>query len=244
MGPNGAGKSTLLRAWIGFERPTIGSTRVLHIDPIRNPAKAIERVGYLAQSIALYRGLSIIAHIEFAESLRRTFDRHVTLDRLGQLDIPLDKRAGELSGGEQAHVALALALGTRAPVLLLDEPLASLDPLARYEFLRVLVNDVRARNATAVLSSHIVSDVDTACDSIIVLGQGTVKLHAPIREAIATHRLAKTNSGHQNVVASIRHRDADQAILVRSTDSALPQPTLEELVLGYLVASKAQLPPK
>ncbi len=239
VGPNGAGKSTLIRCWVGFERPDTGSVRVLGADPASDRAGAIERLGYVAQSTGLYRGLSVGDHVDMAGTLRRGFDGDEARLRLDQLGIPLGQRAGTLSGGQASQLALCIALGTHAPVLLLDEPLASLDPLARHEFLNLLVSVVRERGATALLSSHIVSDVAAACDRLVVLGAGRVTLQAPIADALAAHRLAVPGAvDPSTVVASFARPGGEPAALVRSADPVLPMPTLEELVMGYLSAAR------
>lgn len=239
VGPNGAGKSTLLRSFLGFEQPTAGLVRVMGVDPQADRKEAIRRVGYVSQSSGLYRGLSVSDHLDLAGTLRPGFDRGLASGRLDELGIPLGQRAGELSGGQQAHVALSIALGTRAPVLLLDEPLASLDPLARHDFLNVLVSEVRGRGATALLSSHIVSDVETACDAIAVLGSGRVMLHRPIAATLAEHRVAPAGSKvRSDAVASFGRQGGERVTLVRSTDPSLLAPSLEELVMGYLSASR------
>jgi len=239
VGPNGAGKTTLIRSFIGFERPSGGSVRVMGIDPQRDGRGAVERVGFVSQSTGLYRNLRVGDHLDLAASLRRGFDRASAATHLDELGIPLRQSAGDLSGGQQAQVALAIALGTRAPVLLLDEPLASLDPLARGDFLRILVRDVRGRGATALLSSHIVSDVASACDAIAVLGAGRVWLHSPIAVALRDHRVvASGTTVEAGPVGDFVRPDGTEVALVRSSDPALPAPTLEELVMGYLAASR------
>ncbi|MCA1570137.1 MAG: ABC transporter ATP-binding protein [Chloroflexi bacterium] len=187
VGPNAAGKSTLIKTWVGFERPTRGSVRVAGIDPWQNRAAALDHIGYVPQSPALYDGLTVEDHLDMAVLLRPTFDRNLARERLDQLGIPRAAGARSLSGGQQAQVALAIALGTRADVLLLDEPLASLDPLARREFLHVVTDAVRTDGGTALLSSHIVTDVEQACDRLIVLGVGRVLLQASVTDAVATH---------------------------------------------------------
>jgi ABC-2 type transport system ATP-binding protein len=239
VGPNGAGKSTLIRACIGFESLSAGRVLVMGRDPVTDRQAVIARVGYVAQTTGLYRGLSVADHLDLAGTLRHGFDRSIALERLAQLGIPIDQKAGTLSGGQAAQVMLAIALGTRAPLLLLDEPLASLDPLARHDFLSVLVSEVRARGATAILSSHIVSDVESACDSIVVLGSGRVMLHAPIAAAIAGHRLAPADGPVDGSVVSTFGRPGGQVTrLARSADPALASPSLEELVMGYLAAAR------
>ena len=169
-----------------------------------------------------------------ATQLRPTFDRAYAAARLDQLGIPRSAPARQLSGGQQAQVALALALGTRAEILLLDEPLASLDPLARREFLHVLTDAVRSDGATALLSSHIVTDVEQACDNLIVLGVGRVLLHESVADALATHSISLTD--RTDAVAAFAAADGSLNWLVRG-DADRPA-TLEEVVLGYLASAR------
>jgi ABC-2 type transport system ATP-binding protein len=237
VGPNAAGKSTLIKTWVGFERPTRGSVRVAGIDPWRERASALEHVGYVPQSPALYDGLTVEDHLDMAVLLRPTFDRALARARLDQLAIPRDASARSLSGGQQAQVALALALGTRADVLLLDEPLASLDPLARREFLHVVTDAVRAGGATALLSSHIVTDVEQSCDRLIVLGVGRVLLQSSVAEALATHRVAAADEAAGDVIAAFAGPSGERVALRRDGDGR--PATLEEIVLGYLASTRA-----
>lgn len=239
VGPNGAGKSTLIRTWMGFERPTKGRVTVAGIDPQEDGPGALDHVGYVSQSTSLYRGLSVADHLALAEDLRDDFDIEGARARLEELVIPLDQRGGELSGGQAAQVALCIALGTKAPILLLDEPLASLDPLARYEFLNLLLEAVREQNRTVLLSSHIVSDVEAVCDEIVVLGQGVAALQSPIAQALAEHRLVPAApSAGPDAVATFARPGEEPVTLIRSTDQSLQQPSLEQLVMGYLAAAK------
>jgi ABC-2 type transport system ATP-binding protein len=194
VGPNAAGKSTLIKTWVAFERPTAGSVMVMGTDPWRNRSQALSHVGYVPQQPALYRGLTVADHLDVAASVRRGFDKAAALDHLADFVIPLRSRPTNLSGGQQAQVMLAIALGTRADVLLLDEPLASLDPLARSEFLARVRMAVRDRGATAVLSSHIVSDIAQVCDRLIVLSLGQVLLDDSITHAISRHRTVPTDA--------------------------------------------------
>jgi ABC-2 type transport system ATP-binding protein len=243
VGPNGSGKSTLLKAWIGFERPTAGSLRIHGIDPVRNRAAAIKLTGYVPQAPSLYRELSVVDHLAFAARHRHGFDRDLARGYLDDLDIPLDSRADELSGGQQAQVGLALALGTRAPVLLLDEPLASLDPLARREFLHVLVDAVRASGATALLSSHVITDIEQACDSLIVLGGGRSLLAVSIAEAIACHRIIDRNDSRAigaDAIGSFPSATGERLTLVRGSVGRAA--TLEEVVIGHLAAGRPERP--
>jgi ABC-2 type transport system ATP-binding protein len=243
VGPNGSGKSTLLKAWVGFERPTAGKLRIRGVDPVRNRGAAIALTGYVPQAPSLYRELSVDDHIAFAAGHRPGFDRHLARGYLDDLSIPLDSRADELSGGQQAQVGLALALGTRAPVLLLDEPLASLDPLARREFLQVLVEAVRAVGATALLSSHVITDIEQACDSLVVLGGGRSLLAVSIAEAIAGHRVVAANEPHPIgavVVGTFPAPTGERLALVRGSAGRLA--TLEEVVIGHLAAGRPERP--
>jgi ABC-2 type transport system ATP-binding protein len=244
IGPNGAGKTTLIRSWIGFEPLTRGTVRVNGIDPRRHPQDAVASLGYLAQSTTLYRGLTVADHLKLAAASRRGFDQLAATQRLEQLSIPLGQKAGSLSGGQAAQVALCLALGTGAPVLLLDEPLASLDPLARHDFLSVLLDTVRERGATALLSSHIVSDVEAVCDHLVVLGMGHVMLQAPIRVALAEHRLAPEGAPQpESIVATFARPGGRSTTVIRSSDPSLEPPTLEELVMGYLASVRPHASP-
>jgi ABC-2 type transport system ATP-binding protein len=247
VGPNGAGKSTMIKAGVGFERPTAGRVLVAGVDPWRDRATAIARVGYVAQAPSLYRELRVDEHVALAATLRPGFDAVMARRRLDQLSIPLDSRADELSGGQQAQVGLALALGTRAPVLLLDEPLASLDPLARREFLHVLVDAVREEGATALLSSHVITDIEQACDRLLVLGGGRKLLDLSIADSIAAHRVVDGVGAQDQLVGSFMDVDGATVSLVRAAPVSMGghagahgrPATLEEVVLGHLAAGRA-----
>jgi ABC-2 type transport system ATP-binding protein len=252
VGPNGSGKSTLIRAWIGFERATEGRLSTGGIDPQRDRKGAVERVGYVPQSPSLYRDLTIADHVNLAGTLRHGFDGPMAAGYVERLSIPLTAKASELSGGEQAQVGLALALATRAPILLLDEPLASLDPLARREFLHLMVEAVRAAGATALLSSHVITDIEQACDRLIVLGKGHTLLDLSVAEALAHHRVvegtaadAAAQAGADALVGAFPAPAGEPLALVRSavvTAAGSPlvgrPATLEEVVIGHLAAGR------
>jgi ABC-2 type transport system ATP-binding protein len=244
VGPNGAGKSTLLKLCVGFERPTAGRLEVLGVDPDRDRAGAVAKVGYVPQSPSLYRDLSAEDHLELARSIRPGFDLAHSRERLRILGIPLSAKPRELSGGQQAQVSLAVALGTRAALLLLDEPLANLDPLARREFLQVVIEEVRGGDVSAVLSSHVISDVEPVCDRLLVLGEGRVLLHDTVAASIAAHRVTEgVGAGGGSLVALFPDRFGVLHRLVRSDarGSAAESgrtPTLEEVVLGYLASAR------
>ena len=259
VGPNGAGKSTLMKAWVGFERPTRGHVTVNGIDPFRHRYRALAHLAYIPQSASLYRDLTITDHLDLAGSLRRGFDRPLAHRRLDDLAIPASVKASTLSGGQQAQVALAIALATRAEILVLDEPLAGLDPLARREFLFLLTVHAREHGTTAVLSSHVVSDVEQAADRLVVLGLGAKLLDTSVAESLDHHRIADgAVPPHEGlrVIGSFLGRAGESVTLlsaggdgdaaedgdaVRASDTVLRRPTLEELMLGYLAAGRPNL---
>jgi ABC-2 type transport system ATP-binding protein len=238
-----------MKAWVGFERPTRGEVRVMGIDPFRARAQALSHIGYVPQATTLYRELTVADHVDYAKTMRHRFDRGQATRRLRQLAIPPSRRCGELSGGQQAQVALALALATHADVLILDEPLASLDPLARREFLYVLTDAIKGTGRTAVLSTHIVTDIEQACDHLVVLSAGRKLLDRSIADAVADHSVV--------VGAGSESRDApvgsfyDPRGLVSLIDAGGGDQrpaggrtaTLEEIVLGYLASGRRPLDP-
>jgi len=246
VGPNAAGKSTLIKTWVGFERPTRGGVKVAGIDPWNDRSAVLGQLGYVPQSPALYDGLTVDDHLDLAVQLRPDFDQHYARLRLDQLGIPGEQGAKSLSGGQQAQVALALALGTRAKILLLDEPLASLDPLARREFLHVLTDAVRTDGATALLSSHIVTDVEQACDRLVVLGVGKILLHDTVADALATHWLAIDGAATADgqAIGSFGGPAGERLTLIRgsthSEGANLRPALLEEVVLGYLASGRGK----
>ena len=238
VGPNGAGKSTLIRTFLGFERPTAGSAHVLGIDVRRDTPRALAQLGYVGQTPGIYTVLTARHHIEMAAELRPGFDVDAALRRLAAAGLPDDRPAGQLSGGQQAQLALTLALGTRAPVLLLDEPLASLDPLARRDFLDTVAEAV-AGGTTVLLASHIVGDLDGACDRLIVLAPGRVQLDADMSWARAHHRLVPlADAAGMDLVGSFANRRGVHTALVRTEDPVADPPRLDDIVLGYLAAGR------
>ena len=240
VGPNGAGKSTLIKGYVGFERPTEGRLLVAGVDPWKDRGAAVRRIGYVPQAASLYRELTVSDHLAMAARWRDSFDRRAAELRLDQLDIPLDARADELSGGQQAQVGLAIALGTRAPVLLLDEPLASLDPLARREFLHVMVDAVRAAGTTALLSSHVITDIEQACDRLLVLGGGRTLLDVSMEEARAVHRVEDGDGPIDagRLVGRFPDQGGTLVALVRGESGPGRPATLEEVVLGHLASGR------
>jgi ABC-2 type transport system ATP-binding protein len=240
VGPNGSGKSTLIRACLGFEVPDAGRVLVYGADPQRHRAAAVGAIGYIPQLASLYRSLTIEDHFTMAAAARPSFDRAYAIERMEAVRLSEKRKVAELSGGEQAQVALALALGTRAPMLLLDEPLASLDPLARRDFLVAMTVDVRQRRATAVLSSHLIADVDQICDWLIVLAEGRLALASSVAEAKKRFRIVTiADLNGQTVIGAFHGPNGEPMALVDTLEAGRPA-TLEEIVLGHLAAARTR----
>jgi ABC-2 type transport system ATP-binding protein len=189
IGPNGAGKTTLLRILAGLTRPTGGSAVVLGGEPRQDPAFLAD-IGFLGQEIPLYRRFTAEDHIGLGAHLNARWDAEQARTRLAGLRIPLDQRVGTLSGGQRAQVALALTLAKRPRLLLLDEPFAALDPLARRDFLAALTSAVTEASGhlTVVLSSHLVNDLERVCDHLILLSGSRVQLAGDIAVLLTEHR--------------------------------------------------------
>lgn len=241
VGPNGAGKSTLLKCWLGFERATKGEVAVLGADPWRQRRAVLARVAYVPQSPALYRDLRVADHLDFVAHYRgEGFDRALAARRLADLRVPITAQVNTLSGGQAAQVSLAIALGLRAEILLLDEPLASLDPLARREFIDVLSNEIESTGATVILSSHIVSDIERACGRLVVLGIGRVQLEGRVNDLQKQHVvIAESTADPATVVAKL----PGGGVLCRVDSDVRPRAvaemaSLDDIVLGYLVAGR------
>ena len=237
VGPNGAGKSTLIRSFLGFERPTSGRAVVDGIDPRVDRAGALRRIGYVGQEPGLYRDLTVGDHVALAGSWRPGFDGVAVIDRLALLGIGRDETVGHLSGGQGAQLALGLALGTGAPVLLLDEPLASLDPLARRDFLGA-VRAATDRGTTILFASHIVGDLEAACDRIVLLAAGRVAIDDPISVVRAKHALVDPGDAlAESLVGVFDDRTGRARALVRVAEPVDEPPPLDDIVLGYLAGA-------
>jgi ABC-2 type transport system ATP-binding protein len=244
VGPNGAGKTTLMRLSVGLRRPTRGSVSVFGRSP-RDDAGSLARIGFVAQETPLYRDLSVADHLEMGRRLNGdAWDGPSATDRLAKLTIPLERRAGELSGGQRAQVALTLALAKRPDLLVLDEPVASLDPLARRTFLSELMGEVATRELTVLLSSHLIADLEHRCDYLVILSDSRVQVLGDVDDLLATHRVlvgpADAPAPGGSVVGS-RATDRQRTLVVRAdADVPVPPPwiaepiSLEDLVLAYL----------
>jgi ABC-2 type transport system ATP-binding protein len=243
VGPNGAGKTTLLNLAVGLSRPTEGSISVLGTDPSADAASARSRIGFVAQDHPLHGSLTVAETLSYGFKLNPTWDDELAHERLEALRLPLGKKVSTLSGGQRAQVALTLALAKRPELLLLDEPVASLDPLARREFMQSLMQAVAAGGITVVLSSHIVADLERVCDHIVILSRAHTQLAAPIEEVLATHRLLLGPRGDVESlkgVVRVRHTERQSQVLVHSEAHVYDgrwqvlEVDLEEIVLAYL----------
>jgi ABC-2 type transport system ATP-binding protein len=188
VGSNGAGKTTLLRLIAGLAAPSSGSVTVFGHEP-SDSKDFLRDVGFLAQEVPLYRRWSSEDHLALGAHMNPRWDERLTRDRIRSLGIPLGQKVGTLSGGQRAQVALAMALGKRPRLLLLDEPVAALDPLARRDFLSVLAEAVADGDLTVILSSHLVGDLERICDHLVLIDSGRLALAADLEDVLATHRL-------------------------------------------------------
>ena len=186
VGPNGAGKTTLLNMAVGLLAPTEGSVQVLGGKPAANESQ-LAKVGFVAQDTPTYAGLSVADHLKLGAHMNPSWDAAGAEDRINRLGLDPGQKAGKLSGGQRAQLALTLAIAKRPEVLILDEPIASLDPLARSEFLRSLADFTATRQISVVMSSHLVSDLERICDYLIVLVASRVQVAGPVAELLASH---------------------------------------------------------
>jgi ABC-2 type transport system ATP-binding protein len=245
VGPNGAGKTTLLQLAAGLLRPTSGTVSVFGRTPDRD-VDVLPEIGFVAQDVPLYRSFTVRDLLEFGRHLNPRWDEDLAFSRIQHADVDLAQRAGSLSGGQRAQVALTLALAKRPSLLLLDEPLASLDPLARRVFLQSLMASVAEGDLTVVLSSHLISDLERVCDYLIVLAGTRTQVVGNIDDLLATHRVLVGPRRDVSSVAGIgeiveqTHTDRQSTLLVR-TMGPIVDPAwtvheigLEELVLAYL----------
>jgi ABC-2 type transport system ATP-binding protein len=253
VGPNGAGKTTLLHLAVGLLAPTSGSVTVLGGQPADGPEQ-LARVGFVAQDTPTYSRLSIADHLRMGAWLNPNWDRDLAEHRIEQLRLDPRQRAGSLSGGQRAQLALTLSIAKRPQLLLLDEPVASLDPLARREFLQSLMEVVATQGVSVVLSSHLVADLERVCDYLIVLVASQVQVAGEVSELLASHhrltgarRDIEMLPANQEVIEE-SHTDKQSTLLIRSDDPIL-DPTwtvtpvsLEDLVLAYMARSQSERP--
>jgi ABC-2 type transport system ATP-binding protein len=245
VGPNGAGKTTLLSLAAGLLAPSAGMITVLGGPPPTSPAQ-LARIGFLAQDAPVYAGLSIAEHLKLGARLNPGWDGELARNRISRLNLDPRRKAGKLSGGQRAQLALTLAIAKRPELLILDEPVASLDPLARREFLQDLMEYVAEQDLSVLLSSHLIGDLERVCDYLIVLVGSRVRVAGAVDDLLATHYLLtgprqdppKLPAGVQVIYAS--HTDRQSTLLVRATAPVLNPVwtvsgvSLEDMALAYM----------
>ena len=250
VGPNGAGKTTLLNLAVGLAEPSAGSITVLGGKPAGS-RPALDGIAFVAQDTPVYRNLPAADMLHLTASLNHHFDQPYARARLSELGIPLKRKAGRLSGGQQAQLALTLALARRPRLLVLDEPVAMLDPVARHDFLATVLTAAADDGVSVVLSSHVLTELERVADYLILLARGRVQVAGEVDGLLASHRVltgpaAEAGRYDGQPVLRARAGGSQAHLLVRaSADDPVPpgweaHPVgLEELVLAYLRAPDA-----
>ncbi|HTW11780.1 MAG TPA: ABC transporter ATP-binding protein [Solirubrobacteraceae bacterium] len=245
VGPNGAGKSTLLNLVVGLVAPSAGRVTVLGGWQAGSPA-ALDGIAFVAQDAPLYKNLSAADMLHLTRNLNRRFDQASAEARLVELGIPLKQKAGRLSGGQQAQLALTLAVARRPRLLVLDEPMAMLDPLARHDFMATVMTAVADDGVSVLLSSHVLAELERVADYLILLSRGRVQVAGEVDDLLAGHRIltgpaAEADRCSERAVVHVRRASAQAHLLVRATaEDPIPpgweaHPLgLEELALAYL----------
>jgi len=247
VGPNGAGKTTMLSMAVGLTTPTAGRVTVLGGERAGS-AGALDGIAFVAQDAPLYKNLSAGDMLHLTRNLNRRWDQHRAETRLAELGIPLTKKVGKLSGGQQAQLALTVALARRPDLLVLDEPLAMLDPLARHDFMASVMAAVGDDGVSVVLSSHVLAELERVASYLIVLSHGQIQVAGEVDDLLAGHRVltgpaAETDQQARRMRVVQSRRDGEQShLLVKTEAPADPVPpgwaaqdvSLEELVLAYL----------
>jgi ABC-2 type transport system ATP-binding protein len=246
VGPNGAGKTTLLHLAMGLLAPTSGTVKVFGYSPAKEARQVLSKVGFVAQEHPLYKTFRVEEMLTAGRKLNANWDQDLALRRLKQVGIPLRQRVGKLSGGQQAQVALIMTLAKRPEMLLLDEPVASLDPLARREFQQMLLDAVTEDGLSVIVSSHIVADLERFCDHLVILSASQVQITADVDHLLQSHKLlvgprerAQTSTGTYTVVTS---REAERhCMLLVQLHGPMIDPawevrdvSLEDIILAYL----------
>ena len=245
VGPNGAGKTTLLNLAVGLTAPSAGAISVLGGRPAGSPA-ALDGIAFVAQDTPLYKNLSAADMLHLTRNLNRRFDQASAEARLADLGIPVKRKAGRLSGGQQAQLALTLALARRPRLLVLDEPMAMLDPIARHDFMATVLTAAADDGMSVLLSSHVLAELERVADYLILLSRGRVQVAGEVDDLLASHRMltgpaAEADEYAARPVVHVRRAEAQAHLLVRATgDDPVPpgweaHPVgLEELALAYL----------
>ncbi|MGA2208315.1 MAG: ABC transporter ATP-binding protein [Acidimicrobiales bacterium] len=254
VGPNGAGKSTLLSLAVGLTAPSEGGLTVLGGRRPGSPA-ALDGIAFVAQDTPLYKNLSVADMLHLTRNLNRHFEQSYAESRLAELGIPLKRKAGRLSGGQQAQLALTLALARRPRLLVLDEPVAMLDPIARHDFMATVLTAAVDDGVSVLLSSHVLAELERVADYLILMSQGRVQVAGEVDDLLCSHRVltgpaAEANAYRERPVVHVRRAGAQAHLLVRAPiDDPVPpgweaHPVgLEELALAYLREPEARALP-
>jgi ABC-2 type transport system ATP-binding protein len=245
IGPNGAGKSTLLNMIVGLTVPTTGEITVLEGHRAGSLA-ALDAIAFVAQDMPLYRNLSVGDMVHLTRNLNISFDTAYARRRLSELAIGEKQKAGKLSGGQQAQLALSLALARHPRLLVLDEPTAPLDPLARHDFMASVMTAMADDGISVVLSSHLIAELERVADHLVLISNGRVRIDGPVDELVATHRLItspSTRAGHnadwEVIEASSAGAQTHRLVRLSSPAATLPPDSesrpvgVEELTLAY-----------
>jgi ABC-2 type transport system ATP-binding protein len=247
VGPNGAGKTTLLNLTVGLVLPSTGEVTVLGGCRAGSLA-ALDEIAFVAQDAPLYKNLSAADLLHETRNLNRRFDQAYAEHRLGELGIPLNRKAGKMSGGQQAQLALTLALARRPRLLLLDEPMATLDPIARHDFMATVMTAAAEDGVSVLLSSHVLMELERVADYLVLVSHGSVQVAGEVEDLLATHcMLTGPASESERYVRqwNVVHASSDASqvrLLIRYDGTANPVPagwegrtvTLEELTMAYL----------
>jgi ABC-2 type transport system ATP-binding protein len=245
VGPNGAGKTTLLHLATGLLEPTAGTISVLGAAASAGPAQ-LARVGFLAQESPTYARLTVAQHLQMGAWLNPSWDGEFAARRIDELGLDRKQRTGTLSGGQRAQLALTLAVAKRPELLVLDEPVAALDPLARREFLQTLMEVVAGGGVSVVLSSHLIADLERVCDYLVVLVAGRVALAGDVEDLLGEHhRLTGPRRDSVSLPANVAvieqsHAEKQTTLIARTSDPLLDPSwtvtpvTLDDLVLAYM----------
>ncbi|MEV4254674.1 ABC transporter ATP-binding protein [Spirillospora sp. NPDC049652] len=238
VGPNGAGKSTLLHLACGLTEPTSGGLRVLGRRPAAD-ATHLARVGFMAQDAPVYRSFTVAEHLRLGARLNPGWDMGLAERRVREAGLDPDQKAGGLSGGQRAQLALTIAAAKRPDLLIFDEPAAALDPLARQGFLQNLTRLVADLDGGAILSSHLLADVERVCDHLVVLCDARVQVAGDVKDLLAAHRRLPT----PEVPAGAEPIELGVARFTGPPPAAAVPVTLEELVLAYMTRAERRPAP-
>ncbi|MEU3572989.1 ABC transporter ATP-binding protein [Kitasatospora sp. NPDC036755] len=253
VGPNGAGKSTLLGLATQQIQPTEGELRIFGVPA--GDAATRPRTAFLGQDKPLFKGFTVAETLRLGAELNPAWDM-ASAERIVEAGrIPTDARIGTLSGGQHTRVAFALAFGKRPDLLLLDEPMADLDPLARHDLGSLMLAEAAERGITVVMSSHLLSELEDMCDHLLVLAEGRVRLAGDTDAIVPAHLLVTGRVADGDPLAPLApHTVVDHRVQGRQFQAlirpngplrpewAVAEPTLEEVLLAHLRSPDAPPP--